>query len=200
MPPRTEGSVTMRVGLISDLHGNFDGTAATLRHLEHCDRILCAGDIFNMYGGDPRVVDVLRERDVEAVAGNHDVEFVRSAPRAAHWEAARAFLARLPGRRLFQFDNRRLHLVHGAPWDSAPAASTYLYPHMLSDPRLADLEGVLVVGHSHLPFVRAAHARLLVISPGSCGVVDANNQLHAAILDTSSLQVDEVAIPAGNHG
>jgi predicted phosphodiesterase len=64
---------------------------------------------------------------------------------------------------------------------------------MLGDPRLADLEGVLVVGHTHVPYVRAAHPRLLVISPGSCGVVDADNRLHAASLDMASLEVDAIS-------
>jgi putative phosphoesterase len=183
----------VRVGLISDLHGNFDGTAAALRRLEDCDRILCAGDIFNLYGGDSRVVDLLLDRGVEAVAGNHDVEFVRSAPPAAQWQAARAFLARLPTQRTLQTDGPTMHLVHGAPWDPWPDRSTYLFPHMLDDPRLANLDGVLVVGHTHLPYVRPAHARLLVISPGSCGVVDADGKLHAAIVDMSSLEVEAIS-------
>jgi putative phosphoesterase len=183
----------MRLGLISDLHGRFDCTAAALRLLENCDRILCAGDIFNLYGGDPRLLDLLKEHNVEAVSGNHDVEFVRSVPYADHWAAARAFLAELPNQRTLECDQQPIHLVHGAPWDPGPAASTYLFPHMLGDPRLADLEGVLVVGHTHVPYVRAAHPRLLVISPGSCGVVDADNRLHAASLDMASLEVDAIS-------
>jgi putative phosphoesterase len=192
-------SAGVRVGLISDLHGNFDGTAAALRLLDDCDRIACAGDIFNQYGGDPRVVDLLRARGVDAVAGNHDADFVRSAPHAARWEAARAFLAGLPAQRTIQTAGPTIHLVHGAPWDAAPGRSTYLFPHMLADPRLANLEGVLVVGHTHLPFVQAAHSRLVVINPGSCGVVDATSRLHAAIIDLTTLDVNALAFETGDQ-
>jgi putative phosphoesterase len=182
-------AISVRVGLISDLHGNFEGTAAALRQLDDCERILCAGDIFNQYGGDPRVVDLLRERGVDAVAGNHDVQFVRSALHAEQWQSTRAYLAGLPAQRIVDSDGCRIHLVHGAPWDPAPDWSTYLFPHMLGDTRLAGVEGVLVVGHTHVPYVRRAHAHLLVASPGSCGVIDADGRIYAAVLDTRTLDV-----------
>jgi predicted phosphodiesterase len=180
------------------LHGSLEGTATALRQFDDCEYVLCAGDVFNQYGGDPRVVDLLRERGVRAVAGNHDVEFVRSAPRAARWAAARAYLAGLPTQRSVQTDGPTIHLVHGAPWDRGPDWSTYLFPHMLGDPRLAGLEGVLVVGHTHLPYVHLGHAGLLVINPGSCGVIDAHCQLHAAILDTRTLDVKLLQLETPN--
>lgn len=192
-------ALSMRLGLISDLHGNFENTAAVLRLLEGCDQILCCGDIFNQYGGDTRVIDLLLERRVEAVAGNHDVEFVRSGPRAEHWQTARAYLADLPSRRTVDADGRSIHLVHGAPWDPAPDSSTYLFPHMLGDPRLAAFAGVLVVGHTHVPYVREAHMHLLVASPGSCGVIDAEGRLYAAVLDTRTLEVESITFNPTDH-
>jgi putative phosphoesterase len=184
----------MHIGLISDMHGNFEGTAAAVRLLDGCEQILCAGDIFNQYGGDPRVVDLLHERGVLAVAGNHDAQFVRSAPRTAEWAVARAFLVELPAQRVLETDGRTIHLVHGAPWDATSDNSTYLFPHMVGDSRLVSLEGVLVVGHTHIPYVRTAHSGLLVISPGSCGVVDADDRLHAAMLDTRTLDVEPIIL------
>jgi predicted phosphodiesterase len=58
--------------LISDIHGNLEALEAVLRHVEEDDQIYCAGDVVG-YGPNPNeCCEVLRERGIPSVMGNHD--------------------------------------------------------------------------------------------------------------------------------
>jgi predicted phosphodiesterase len=64
----------MKTAVISDIHGNFDALCAVLEDVEAngVDRIVCLGDVVG-YGAEPReCIQVLIERDVLTIAGNHD--------------------------------------------------------------------------------------------------------------------------------
>src|SRR4051794_25536235 len=64
----------MKLGLISDIHGDPVALELAWSHLIvlGADRIVCAGDLVG-YGPFPdRVVAFLRDRQVDAVRGNHD--------------------------------------------------------------------------------------------------------------------------------
>src|SRR5258708_10621306 len=67
-------SIIMHLGLIADIHADHRALEAALRHLDHLGvaTILCAGDVVG-YGTHPdAVVDLLRERAIPCVRGNHD--------------------------------------------------------------------------------------------------------------------------------
>lgn len=64
----------MRVGIISDIHGNIEALRAVFDQLEKrgCDELVCLGDIVG-YGPSPgECIDFLREKNVISVKGNHD--------------------------------------------------------------------------------------------------------------------------------
>ena len=66
-PPR-------RVGIISDIHGNFHALQAALKALDELghDQLVCLGDVVG-YGAMPNeCIQVLRDRDIPTLAGNHD--------------------------------------------------------------------------------------------------------------------------------
>ena len=42
----------MKYGILADIHGNLEALQAVLPLLEHCDEILCAGDVVG-YGPNP---------------------------------------------------------------------------------------------------------------------------------------------------
>lgn len=64
----------MRIALISDIHGNWDGFEAVLRDIEsrHVDKIICLGDLVE--GGDRNdaVVEFIKNNNIATVRGNHD--------------------------------------------------------------------------------------------------------------------------------
>src|SRR3954447_25867395 len=64
----------MKLGLISDIHGDPDALERAWTHLGSIgvDRIVCAGDLAG-YGPRPDlVVSFLQERQIPSVRGNHD--------------------------------------------------------------------------------------------------------------------------------
>ncbi len=64
----------MKIGIISDIHANLPALQAVLARLdqEDCVKILCCGDVVG-YGGNPReCVDLVRQRNLLCVRGNHD--------------------------------------------------------------------------------------------------------------------------------
>lgn len=76
-PNQTDVELTKkcnRVGVISDIHGNFQALSAVLEKLEDekVDMIVCCGDVVG-YGARPNeCAETLRRMEVPTIAGNHD--------------------------------------------------------------------------------------------------------------------------------
>ena len=64
----------MRTALISDIHGNFAGLQAVLADINqnHCDRILCLGDLVDGGLQSAEVVKYFQDSLILSVQGNHD--------------------------------------------------------------------------------------------------------------------------------
>jgi len=64
----------VKIGIISDIHGNLPALQAVLRTLkdERCVRILCAGDVVG-YGPYPlECIETVEQERIACVQGNHD--------------------------------------------------------------------------------------------------------------------------------
>ena len=64
----------MRLGIISDIHANYEALSASFEALEAagCEEYYCLGDIVG-YGPSPKeCIDFVREHNVNCVLGNHD--------------------------------------------------------------------------------------------------------------------------------
>ena len=62
-------------GVIGDIHGNLEALNATLAALERHrpERLLCVGDIVGYNANPDECADIVRERGVISIAGNHDL-------------------------------------------------------------------------------------------------------------------------------
>lgn len=203
----------MKLGLISDLHGNYHALEHVLNLLDQAnvDAILCAGDLL-CYGVDhERVLQTLRERNIPCVAGNYDYAVAWNQSRAsrkpssaqneplkqaaldwtkAHISAAsKNFLRHLPIVASFRFDACTVAMVH--------ASLDWLDEEILPEhtARLVELAtrlntNVIVLGHTHKPFsIRVQNT--LFINPGSVGrALDRDLRASHAIYDTRTRQVE----------
>jgi predicted phosphodiesterase len=123
-------------GVISDVHGNLEALTAVLAVLdrERVDQILCLGDLVGYNAESDECVDLLQRRNVESIAGNHDLiatghlgfekcsmrpEFALRQTRKILHPATRTFLERLPRLRVYEDD---IVTSHGGIDD----VSTYL--------------------------------------------------------------------------
>ncbi|MBN2640167.1 MAG: metallophosphoesterase family protein [Victivallales bacterium] len=64
----------MRLGIISDVHSNYEALQATYRELcrRGCEKIICLGDVVG-YGPSPNeCIDFFVEKNIESIKGNHD--------------------------------------------------------------------------------------------------------------------------------
>jgi putative phosphoesterase len=184
----------VKIGIVSDLHGNDAGLRRALELIGEVDEILCLGDSICEYRFSNAVVGLLRECGARVIQGNHEEGFfgppgVRA--RAASWidPALRVWLAARPRRLELECAGKKLLAVHSTPWEPRGA---YVYPHSGQLARFADADADFVLyGHTHHQLV-ARVGRVLVVNPGSAGEArDPGNgrRLSCAVLDTASEEV-----------
>ena len=171
----------MKLAFISDIHGNLPALEAVLKSIavEGADRIICLGDLVG-YGASPNeCVDIIRERKIPCLLGNHDEAAVGRgvinyfnplAREAIIWTMnrltpqSRLFLESLP----FIAGEDGMRLVHSSPHE--PEAWHYLYTQ--SEARLAFRafsEPVCFFGHTHFPVIFSDENERRLINVGSVG-------------------------------
>ncbi|WP_251341990.1 metallophosphoesterase family protein [Haloplanus halophilus] len=165
----------MRLGVISDIHGNRVALDAVLDDLPTVDGLVCAGDVVGYNPWPADCVAAVRDRGIPTVMGNHDRAVARdtgfrfNAMAAAGVEYARrrldadalSWLSDLPDER--RVVDGRVKLVHGHPDDP----DRYTYPEEFAASMLDD-EDLLVTGHTHVQGHRVFDEGV-VMNPGSVG-------------------------------
>jgi putative phosphoesterase len=192
----------MRVGVVSDVHGNQVALDAVLSEMPDVDRLVCAGDVVGYNPWHAECVAAVRDREVPTVMGNHDravaagSAFSFNSMAGAGVRHAREtldddqveWLADLPDERLAC--DGRLRLVHGHPDDP----DRYTYPAEFGPGLLGD-EDVLVMGHTHVQH-HEVYNEGVVMNPGSVGQPrDGDPRAAYAVLDLDSLSVSEHRTP-----
>ncbi|MBL4867632.1 MAG: metallophosphoesterase family protein [Pseudomonadales bacterium] len=182
----------MKIGIVSDIHGNLPGLNLALDIMGSVDRLLCPGDAFDEHSFSNDVVRRLRELDADYVLGNHeDVFFSNAGVRARNHKGVDqdlvAWAAERPHHLELKCDNKRLLLFHSTPWEPY---GDYIFPHMTAKlERFCDFDAdYMVYGHTHSQLLKRKNGTL-VINPGSAGHGrDPSNSRHLSccVLDTSS--------------
>jgi predicted phosphodiesterase len=160
----------MRFGIISDIHSNLEGLQAALAEAERAgtDSLLCCGDIIG-YNADPNdCVDLVREKKVRCIRGNHergleDLEEGRVpnmnpvAMDALRYtqetlsDERREWLLSLPEHLIVE---DAFYLFHGSPSDPDeyifdPFEAAYAFKSLCSEyPPPANL--LCLIGHTHV--------------------------------------------------
>jgi diadenosine tetraphosphatase ApaH/serine/threonine PP2A family protein phosphatase len=154
---------TMRIAVLSDIHGNMDAFEKVLEDLDRfgTDEVYCLGDSIG-YGPEPeRVIQTLRRRGIPSVMGNH--ELAAADPGFLSWfnPAARQSLIRtfallsIESLSFVQALPRHIsahscRFVHGFPPDSPT-----LYLFQVENRRQRQIldalpEQIFFIGHTHL--------------------------------------------------
>ncbi|MCA9846420.1 MAG: YfcE family phosphodiesterase [Dehalococcoidia bacterium] len=183
----------MKLGIISDVHGNATSLERALDLMPDVDEVLCAGDLVSSFRFSNEVVARLREIGARVVLGNHDLDVL-----APHGERVRAsaatdptllrWLAEQPERLDTQINGRRVTMFHAVP--EPPYGYVYA-----ETPRMQQWSGLgadfVIYGHTHRALLHRVDDTL-VINPGSAGQPrDARNGFRSsfAVLDTQSGEV-----------
>jgi predicted phosphodiesterase len=218
-------------GIISDVHGNLEALAAVLAALDArgVDRIIALGDLVGYNGESNECVEVIRERGIESVAGNHDLialgrlgtercamrpAFTLRRTRRDLTPASRRFLSTLPPARVY---DDGFTLIHGTVDDpctylTTPALAAENARHL---GQRAPTSYVCFFGHTHQPACwesdgHGAHrrpveslvtlgARLTLINPGSVDASRRDQKLAQAAVFESERRQVEFLEVAYDH-
>ncbi len=173
-----------RLLLIADIHANSPALMAVLRDAGQVDMILHAGDLvdYNPFPSD--VISIVSEAGISSTMGNHDRDSAKNTPvgynpvaqvscRWTHRHLAireREFLLSLPKKLEVEFSGIRVFVCHGSP---RSLLDEYVYPEAadrLFESFLEETSADLVVlGHTHIPFIKKIGNSRYVLNPGSVG-------------------------------
>lgn len=182
----------MRIGIISDIHGNLPALEAVLEDLRSrsVDAVFCLGDLVGYAPFPDEVTDRVRLEAIRTVLGNYDdgVGFDRAdcgcayrdpeeraiGERSLEWTKAhvsprnKAFLRSLEPEIRLEVAGTRLLLVHGSP----RSMNEYLFEDRpaVSFERIArDARAdIIVFGHTHRPYSKQV-GQALFVNAGSVG-------------------------------
>lgn len=198
----------MKLGLISDIHGNHSALAAVMSVLKkEVSQILFCGDLAGYYPFVEECANLLEFSELIGVRGNHDDVLLKllidgqkpdeqylkmygsALERSSRTMSEKIwdFLKSLPVSKELVLSSKRVALYHGAPWDPLNGR---VYPDFT---RWQDFEGYdadyIILGHTHYPLLQKWQGTV-IINPGSVGQPrDKNWGACFAELDLSSGQV-----------
>ena len=182
----------MKVGVISDIHGNHYALEAVLETAknEGITKLLVLGDLVGYYYHPELVLKLLSEWDYENIKGNHEVlfqdlkenkidpEVLKEKYGRGHEQALKnmddttqEWLFALPEQKSTIIDGVSFQMNHGSPW----RIDEYIYP----DASLEQLEkcnsdthDFVLIGHSHYAFSHQCSHSILI----NCGSVGQSRQ------------------------
>jgi putative phosphoesterase len=195
----------VRLGIVSDIHGNLEALDRAIERMGPVDELLCAGDAFYQFRFSNEVVARLKGIGARYVLGNHEDILLSAAGQRAQ-EAAEVNRELLewaraqPHQIRTTIHGKRLLMFHATPWSPN---RDYLYASSPEFQRLAREDAdVIIYGHTHHQTVSRLGSAL-VINPGSVGEPrDPNNdfQVSYAVFDTETdlVRIDDFPDPTRN--
>lgn len=178
-----------KVGIISDIHGNLSALLAVLAYLDvtGVKNVVCLGDTAGYHPQVNECIEILRERNIPSVMGNHDwylsrgrcirstlvnicIDYQRSVITSHNLE----WLNSLP----IEIEMYGIRMVHGG-WSDP--LDEYLQP---TSRYFQQLRGSFFAsGHSHIPQVFSLEGKTWC-NPGSVGQPrDGNPDASFAVFD-----------------
>ena len=153
----------MRYAILGDIHSNLTALEAVLAHVDQLgvDQILSVGDVVGYGAAAREVLDILRDRKIPAVKGNHDAAVVGELDTTFFNPLAKKAVEWTRG----ELTERDLEWLAGLPLllhteDCAVGHGTYAQPERFdyiqstedADPSLDEQPRMACfVGHTHVP-------------------------------------------------
>ena len=201
----------MKIGILSDIHANAAALDAVFSSpvFGDVEVLLVAGDFIGYYFDAKYVLDKIRsfQKPTYCVRGNHEDMLLKamvypdqlqkvslkygpgiSIALEQLTDSDLKWISGLPHPFHVNDLSCSILLCHGSPY----SIDEYIYPDTSLEGLLVNLDDkpdVIIMGHTHYPFVREV-GNCLIINPGSVG--QPRNRIpgaHWALLDTSRMNV-----------
>ena len=202
----------MKIAIASDIHANASAFRAVLKSVrsKNIDALMIAGDLIGYYFEPKAVLSLVQtfKKPVYLVRGNHEELLLKAKKSSVQLKEISAkygpginialdqlsdseveWVANLPHPLLIEEHHCSILLCHGSPF----SVDEYVYPDSPVEKIVSSLSkppDVLIMGHTHYPFVKNIDG-CLVVNPGSVG--QPRNRVpgaHWALLDTTTMNVD----------
>ncbi|MBN1574482.1 MAG: metallophosphoesterase family protein [Deltaproteobacteria bacterium] len=198
----------MRIGIISDIHGNsfaFKKVMALL--FNEADNIFFLGDLCGYYPFVEDCISIWERNRITSICGNHDIilleciengigpgyeyekKYGTGLTRALRdlSPSSISLLKSFPLSLKKEVNGISFNLYHGTPWDPLNGR---IYPDYKDWERFQEVAGdVILLGHTHYPFFKRYKDKL-IINPGSVGQPrDGISAASYAIFDIDSGEV-----------
>jgi putative phosphoesterase len=181
----------MKLGIISDVHSNYEALKAVLRELnrEGVNRIMNAGDNVGYSAFPNECIELFKAEGIEGVMGNYDEAVAFSKPvcgcgykdpeaaRIGHlsltWtqenvnDATKEYLSELSKYLEFESPAGKVFAVHGGLEDLTQWI-TEKNEDLLKEIALKKGARLVILGHTHKPFVKVMDGTMFV-NPGAVG-------------------------------
>lgn len=198
----------MKLAVISDVHGNEVALQNCLRYLREREvqKLYFLGDAIGYMPNGAEVIDLLQQYECKCLKGNHEAMVLGTLELDEKRDEVyklRASADRLSENQISMIetwsqsheesiDGLNYLMVHGSP---ANPLTGYLYP----DSNLEEIEtvaaDVIIMGHSHYPFIRKQGDKT-VLNVGSVGLPrDVGNLSSLCVIDTKFFSVEHIRIP-----
>ncbi len=194
----------MKIAFISDIHGNLIALEEVLDSIGKT-KVVCLGDLVGYNPFPNEVVEIVKEKKIASIMGNHDYAtltgdvswFNPIAARAILWtrkvlkEENFEFLSKL---KISLIEND-IYCVHGSPLNPLEEYVFPDYPTNLLNKFLKVAKTKTVaLGHTHVPFVRYLEEGI-IFNAGSVGQPrDGDPRACYVIFDTKKENVEIVRV------
>ncbi len=191
----------MKLAVVSDIHGRADLLRRALTKARElgCDRIVCAGDVLDD-GPEPlETLEILRAAAIPCVRGNHERWALE---RGGHLHDGvltpiremESWLQSWPKSLELSAGGVRVAIHHGSPRGDMDclfpdAEQVVLERHL----ERADAD-ILVVGHTHVPFVRELGFGRLVVNAGTLGAPGLGQRHTFALVEVEKRRAEIIEV------
>lgn len=193
----------MKLGLISDIHGNLEALTVVLSELKgKVSQVFCLGDMIGYYPFPNEVISTLRRGNVRCIKGNHELNFIKNTTggfgqtsESSHrfmkkilTTESEEFISSLPADIKICCKGVTIQMVHGTPWDETHGK---IYPDFEGWDAFQDIPfSIILMGGTHRPFIRKIKGKIIA-NIGSVGQPrDGNPKACYAILDTDKPKLE----------
>ncbi|MGC8663787.1 MAG: metallophosphoesterase family protein [Thermoplasmata archaeon] len=181
-----------KVFVISDVHSNIIALREVFKHF-NSSNIIHAGDILGYNPYPIETITFFMEKRIKTILGNHDRSILsgdtskmnKYASFAIEWTIQRLtpasidYLKSLKKSMKINIFGKRVAVFHGSPNND----DEYIYEEDLYESIIPKDVEVLILGHTHIPYVKRFDEKL-VINPGSVGQPrDGDPRASFAIID-----------------
>jgi putative phosphoesterase len=188
------------IGVISDIHSNFEALKVVIDYFDNHNitEIYCLGDVVGYYAQVNECCDLLKERNIPCLMGNHDWYMASGGfcPRSKSVNdcliyqrkvISNANLKWLKSFKL-QFQINNIKMVHGGWGDPI---DEYIFEP--KEEYFNQIEGqIFVSGHTHIQILKKFKDKIY-LNPGSVGMPRDNNPRSAfAIIEGNNITLNRL--------